>query len=688
MSTKKGEKAEVSAEASMDDVIRLINNFKAGNFSQQLNQSSDPKLNALVQHLNEAATILAAHAAQTTQEKLLLNLIIDSTPDWIFIKDLNHRYLRVNKGFARALKLKPTDFIGKTDLDLGFPEDIVKGNPEKGTKGFWDADEQVKNSGKTLVIENDPAIIEGRTHTFHTIKTPVRNEKDEIVGVLGFARDITELKQNQIENNPITETMSEGLVVQGSKGDIQKFNPETLKILGLTEDELLGRTSMDPRWKSIKEDGSTFPGEEHPAIVALRTNQPVRNAVMGLTLPNGEERWLKINAIPFEAHDERKVACTFSDITSLVATNRDLKMIYEIMSEGMYLIGPDGKAKHMNNAAIKMLGFSKEELSEKTIHEQIHHTRHDGTFYKVEDCPLFAALRDQKTYSSDEDVFWKKDGTSFPVSYTSVPVFLNGGVTGALVTFKDITNVKDLQKTIDSERAKAAHNAKLASLGEMAAGIAHEINNPLAVIIANVSLVSKFRNDDVKFNSKLETITRSAERIEKIVKGLKKFARTSDGAGHKPENVASLVSEAVILTEAKSKRFDTAVETAIEENLSISCDGVEIEQVLVNLINNGIDAVKSSEVRWIKINAFSEGNEAVLQVIDSGHGIPVEIENKLFQPFFTTKVVGEGTGLGLSIAKGILDTHKASLILNRKMENTCFEIRFSKAGSSGAIHAA
>ena len=240
----------------------------------------------------------------------------------------------------------------------------------------------------------------------------------------------------------------------------------------------------------------------------------------------------------------------------------------------------------------------------------------------------------------------------------------------------------------EQERAKSAHNAKLASLGEMAAGIAHEINNPLAVIAGSVSLVAKFKNDDTKFNSKLETITKSAERIEKIVKGLKKFSRTADGASHKSETIANLVSEALILTESKSKRHSTPIETHIEPELAIVCDGVEIEQVLVNLINNGIDAVKSNDQKWIKINAFSEGNQAVLQVIDSGHGIPVEIEKKLFQPFFTTKVVGEGTGLGLSIAKGILDNHKASFTLNRSIKNTCFEIRFAKAEQIGVKHAA
>ena len=265
------------------------------------------------------------------------------------------------------------------------------------------------------------------------------------------------------------------------------------------------------------------------------------------------------------------------------------------------------------------------------------------------------------------------------VRVQGVPLYKDSKISGLVGTFQDISEKRVLQEQVETERIKSVHSAKLASLGEMAAGIAHEINNPLALIAGNVPLISKFRNDDTKFNSKLETIAKSADRIEKIVKGLKKFSRTTEGSIYKSETIASLVSEALILTEAKSKRHFTPIETYIEPDLAISCDGVEIEQVLVNLINNGIDAVTSHNERWIKINAFSEGEQAVLQVIDSGEGISEENEGKLFQPFFTTKVVGEGTGLGLSIAKGILDSHKASFALNRSFKNTCFEVRFAKA---------
>jgi len=135
-------------------------------------------------------TQLALAEVQQSQE--LLRAIVDSTPDWIFIKDQEHRYRMVNQGYANALHLKPEDFIGRNDLELGFPEELVKGNPAKGIRGFWTDDRQVMDSGKLLLNPHDPATIDGEVHVFHTIKTPLRNREGQVEGVLAFARDVTE----------------------------------------------------------------------------------------------------------------------------------------------------------------------------------------------------------------------------------------------------------------------------------------------------------------------------------------------------------------------------------------------------------------------------------------------------------------------------------------------------------------
>jgi GAF domain-containing protein len=132
---------------------------------------------------------------QTEQSQQLLRSIIDATPDWIFIKDQDHRYRLANKGYADALHMQADDFIGKNDLELGFPEELVLGDPKKDIRGFWADDRLVMDSGEAQVYPNDPATIDDEVHIFHTYKTPLWDDEGNVWGVLAFSRDITEREQ-------------------------------------------------------------------------------------------------------------------------------------------------------------------------------------------------------------------------------------------------------------------------------------------------------------------------------------------------------------------------------------------------------------------------------------------------------------------------------------------------------------
>lgn len=280
------------------------------------------------------------------------------------------------------------------------------------------------------------------------------------------------------------------------------------------------------------------------------------------------------------------------------------------------------------------------------------------------------ALSGQRVFYESHFVTVK--GEKLSTAVHMIPHFtLDGQPDGFFTVVHDVTALKQAE-------VKLFQTSKLASLGEMSAGIAHEINNPLAIIIGSLSLLNKYKDNPMKLESKIVDIQKASIRIEKIVKGLKKFSRSSDEiVEYKSELLNDIIHEALILTEAKANRHTTSILLSLEENLSIHCDSIEIEQVFINLISNAIDAVDDRSEKWVKIITYKEQNQVVIQIIDSGDGISLEVENKLFQPFFTTKPVGKGTGLGLSITKGILDQHKASIIINRNFKNTCFEIRFS-----------
>ncbi|MBE2201978.1 MAG: GAF domain-containing protein [Anaerolinea sp.] len=129
------------------------------------------------------------------ERETLLRTIIDSTPDWIFVKDINHRYLLANQGYANSFHMSPDNFIGRNDLDIGFPQEIVKGNAEKGIRGFWADDREIMDSGQMKVIPEEPAVVDGQPRVLSAIKAPLRNATGEITGLVGFVHDITNLKQ-------------------------------------------------------------------------------------------------------------------------------------------------------------------------------------------------------------------------------------------------------------------------------------------------------------------------------------------------------------------------------------------------------------------------------------------------------------------------------------------------------------
>ncbi len=326
-----------------------------------------------------------------------------------------------------------------------------------------------------------------------------------------------------------------------------------------------------------------------------------------------------------------------------------------------------------NKAGESLLGIPSDKLIGKNDFDLF--PKEQAEFFLAKDREVF---KTKQILKIDQEPLDTPHGKKWLRTY-KVPTFKADGSPDLLIGIStDITEELELMKALETERTKSIQNSKLASLGEMSAGIAHEINNPLAVIIGNINLLKGSVSNPEKLDAKIGSIKRSAERIAKIVKGLRKFSRTSEGTIRKPESLNALVNEAMILTEAKAKRSFVDIKLDLQSNSTILCDGVEIEQVIVNLVNNAIDAVRHLEQKWVEIHTFEENNETVLQIVDSGTGIPHEIEQKLFQPFFTTKVVGEGTGLGLSISKGIIDSHQATLSLNKKLTNTCFEIRFPK----------
>nr|BDT28335.1 HAMP domain-containing histidine kinase [Bacteriovorax sp. HI3] len=242
----------------------------------------------------------------------------------------------------------------------------------------------------------------------------------------------------------------------------------------------------------------------------------------------------------------------------------------------------------------------------------------------------------------------------------------------AVVIGVDITELSKLKDHV-------SFTQKLANLGEMFAGIIHDINNPLMMIEGNVRRAKKKINDD----EALELLTKvemSSQKISKIVQGIKVYIR-QDGTAepHVKENLGKIVDDALVICENKLKEHMVAVTFDPKINqMEVSCHFTQIFQVFVNLISNAIDAISHLPEKSIEITARDLGERIQVRFMDSGNGIPKEIQEKMFNAFFTTKDRGVGSGLGLSLCRKILEAHGGSLTIDDSAPHTTFVVELKK----------
>lgn len=236
-------------------------------------------------------------------------------------------------------------------------------------------------------------------------------------------------------------------------------------------------------------------------------------------------------------------------------------------------------------------------------------------------------------------------------------------------------------KELENSRLQLINASKMASLGEMASGLAHEINNPLAIIQGKVKVISlMFEDMNIKHPpliSEVDKIKITTERIEKIVKGLRNFSRPSQYDPFEPTSLHKIIQETLDLCSEKFKAEGISIIIHNIPKIFISCRPSEISQVLINLFNNSRDAIRDRDIKWIELSFKISGNTLSIIFTDSGPGIPREIAEKIMEPFYTTKDASMGTGLGLSIAKSLVENHGGVLRLDPDHENTCFVLELN-----------
>jgi len=330
----------------------------------------------------------------------------------------------------------------------------------------------------------------------------------------------------------------------------------------------------------------------------------------------------------------------------------------------------------LSDQFVQTTGYSREELIGRN-----HRVFKSENLSEEEYEAVWSQVQTGKSWQGEVQNF-RKDGSPFWCITTLTPILgADGKITGYVAVRFDITSRKLAEM-------KLLQASKMASLGEMAAGIAHEINNPLAIIQGKVYLLEKMCEKSEgqlipsdRCHAHLKAISQTVDRIAKVVRGLRTFSRSADLDPMEEFELKAMLDETIELCSARFRGRGVEIRLSDFPEIRVRGRPSQISQVFLNLLNNAYDAIQNRSEKWVEIAVSDRGIESgriKITVTDSGLGIPMEISEKLMQPFFTTKDVGKGTGLGLSISKGIIEDHGGQLYLNSRASHTQFIVELPR----------
>lgn len=286
----------------------------------------------------------------------------------------------------------------------------------------------------------------------------------------------------------------------------------------------------------------------------------------------------------------------------------------------------------------------------------------------------------KETSTSEIKIDFRGEPKSFIVSIKKI--FDPMG--GAVIVSVPMDELVEARENLRAQEAKSHYTAKLVSLGEMAAGIAHEINNPLAIIQGSSDQMEKMINRPdteitklLDYNSKIQ---KTVGRISRIIKSLKGLARNGENDPFLPFEFQNILEPCIEISRQRFRNEKIDLEILpYDTTLKIVGQEIQLSQVLMNLINNAFDAaVAGQSPRWVKIELVALNDYFEIRVQDSGLGVPKEIRDKIMEPFFTTKPINKGTGLGLSISKNIMEQNQGTLLLDDSAPHTTFVMRIKR----------
>jgi PAS domain S-box-containing protein len=339
------------------------------------------------------------------------------------------------------------------------------------------------------------------------------------------------------------------------------------------------------------------------------------------------------------------------------------RLILGSVNEGIWGLDRDGKSTFINKATSITLGYTEDELLNAQMHSLVHYARPDGSLYPKEESHIYLTTLDGKARKVDDEVLWRKDGSSFPVEYETTPLFKNGELAGTVIVFRDITERRQAENVV--KRAKEIAEEATKAKSDFLANMSHEIRTPMNAIIG-MSHLALQTDLNAKQRNYIEKVDSSAKNLLGIINDILDFSKIEAGkmqferADFYLEDVMEHLADLSVI-KSRDKGLELLFDVDTDVPTAIVGDSMRLGQVLINLLNNAIKFTEKGEVS-VNVHKIADANDGVLlrfDITDTGIGLSEEQCGKLFTAFSqadtTTSRKYGGTGLGLTISKRIVE---------------------------------
>ena len=615
-----------------------------------------------------ARDITAHNALQQdlATQRDLLNNILNNVPASVFWKDRNSVYLGVNNRFALDTGCQyPQEIVGKTDYDLAWTREQAD--------FYRECDRQVMDGGKAMLnIEESQRQSDGKEIHLLTSKVPLLDAAGQVSGMLGIYVDISKLKQaedtlrkSEARLQTLFDSAAEFIFVIDPEGEIIKANRCVYEHSGYTAGEVLGRhikeffsedsqSVCDCNFPGLREQGYNRADIEF----ICKDGRVIDMECSATAVPDDQGKFSSFLIIQRDVTERKRAA------TALAISERRFRAIFNSSYQLIGILGPDGTLLEANKTALDLGGLKQEDVVGRPFWDT-YWWRHSTEVQERLKAAISEAARGTPV-GYEEDVLGA-DKTIRTIEFTLQPVLNAQGETVLIIPEgRDITAKKRAEEEMQRHHLEIAHVIRLSTAGEMASGMAHELNQPLTALVSYcgtaLSLLQSLPEPQQQLREILECASEQAHRAGRIIRHLRDFVSKDDNSQQSIE-LDQLIKDLNFLLSSELQNATVKLDYHLQgQGCHTLVNKVQIEQVLINLVRNSVEAMQAARTLdgrvIVETRQLKDGSIEVT-VADNGPGIGADIKDTMFNPFQTSKT--SGMGMGLSISRSIIEAHGGSL---------------------------